>query len=107
MVQFAKKFGNLTVKEALYHHNKWHGCSRKGEHQGRYNRWFQKENSKEPRYYCFNCGRLFRTGRFSRKDSMVYDDVCPYCEAIGSTFTETVEYFKEELTERSKNENSD
>ena len=48
----------------------------------------------KPRYFCPNCLRLFRTGKFSRFDLSLYDDVCPYCGAIGYDFNELAEEYK-------------
>ena len=57
-------------------------------------KWFIRQNKKEPRYFCPNCLRLFRTGKFSRFDLSLYDDVCPYCGAIGYDFNELAEEYK-------------
>lgn len=57
-------------------------------------KWFTRQNKKEPRYFCLNCLRLFRTGKFSRFDLSLYDDVCPYCGAIGCDFKELAEEYK-------------
>lgn len=42
-------------------------------------KWHIKQNAKSPRYYCTNCTSLFYTGRFDRRDSDIFDDICPYC----------------------------
>ena len=59
------------------------------------NSWHVRMNAKEPKYYCANCGKRFCTGRFSRKDPKIYDDVCPNCGAIGMTFTELIDTYEE------------
>ena len=59
------------------------------------NEWFVRQEQKEPRYFCLNCFRLFRNGRFSRFDSRIYDDVCPNCGAIGSNLTELAEAYRD------------
>lgn len=61
----------------------------------RISKWLEKQNKKEPRYFCSNCLRLFRTGKFSRFDLNIYDDVCPHCGAIGCDFKELAEEYKE------------
>ncbi len=58
------------------------------------NSWFEKQNAKSPRYYCANCGKRFFTGRFSRRDPKIYDDVCPNCGAIGMTFEELIDTYE-------------
>nr|DAR44975.1 MAG TPA: RUBREDOXIN REDUCTASE, RUBREDOXIN 2 DEGRADATION, IRON-SULFUR PROTEIN, OXIDOREDUCTASE [Caudoviricetes sp.] len=63
--------------------------------QMRIRKWLSRQNKKEPRYFCLNCLQLFRTGKFSRFDLSIYDDVCPYCGAIGLTFKELAEEYKE------------
>lgn len=72
------------------------------------NRWFVRQSKKAPKYYCVNCYKLFRTGRFNRKDSFVYDDVCPNCGAIGLTFVALADEYKELILEhdRRRNENN-
>lgn len=57
--------------------------------------WHQRQNKKAPRFFCTNCLRLFRTGRFERTEPKQYENVCPYCGAVGLTFEELAELFKE------------
>lgn len=57
--------------------------------------WLERQSRKEPRYFCPNCLQLFRTGKFSRFDLSIYDEVCPHCGAIGLTFKELAEEYKE------------
>lgn len=59
------------------------------------NRWFARQCKKSPKYFCINCFKLFRTGRFSRRDSFMYDDVCPNCGAIGLTLEELADEYKD------------
>lgn len=66
------------------------------------NRWFVRQNKKAPKYYCVNCYKLFRTGRFSRKDNFVYDDICPNCGALGLTFAELADDYKDLALEYQK-----
>ena len=63
------------------------------------NDWFERQNAKRPRYYCDNCGKRFYTGRFSRKDPKIYDDVCPNCGAIGMTFEELIDTYEEMMSQ--------
>lgn len=70
--------------------------------RNRRNRWAVRQNNKTPRYFCDNCLRTFRTGRFSRFDSFLYDDICPYCGAPGMTFIDVVEEYKYLLEEEDK-----
>lgn len=65
-------------------------------------RWFIRQSRKAPRYFCTNCLRLFRTGRFGRFDSMLYDDICPNCGAPGSDLTELAELYKDEILTKEK-----
>lgn len=58
------------------------------------NKWYVKQNRKEHKYFCDNCYNTFRTGKFSRFDSNMYDDVCPNCGALGITFEELVREFR-------------
>lgn len=67
------------------------------------NRWHKRQNKKPPKYFCDNCFRLFRTGRFSRLDSYMYDDICPNCGAPGSDLEELAELYKE-LVRKEENE---
>lgn len=66
-----------------------------GRWQMKIRKWFTRQSKKEPRYFCPNCLRLFRTGKFNRFDLDVYDDVCPNCGAIGLTFKELAEEYKD------------
>lgn len=66
-----------------------------GRWQMKLRKWFSRQNKKEPRYFCPNCLRLFRTGKFNRFDLDVYDDVCPNCGCIGLTFRELAEEYKD------------
>lgn len=59
--------------------------SRKCGNSPWHNRWHQKQNNKEPRYFCLNCDNLFYTGKFWRNDSDLYDDVCPNCGAMAES----------------------
>lgn len=61
----------------------------------RISKWLESQDKKEPRYFCPNCLQLFRTGKFSRFDLNIYDDVCPYCGAIGCSFNELAKEYKE------------
>lgn len=63
------------------------------------NSWHVRMNAKEPKYYCANCGKRFYTGRFSRKDPKIYDDVCPNCGAIGMTFPELIDTYEEMMSQ--------
>lgn len=65
-------------------------------------RWFIRQNRKAPKYFCTNCFNLFRTGRFSHRDSLFYDDVCPNCGAIGLTFEELADEYKDLALEYQK-----
>lgn len=65
-------------------------------------RWFIRQSRKTPKYFCTNCLKLFRTGRFGRKDSIMYDDVCPNCGAIGLTLEELSEEYKDLALEYEK-----
>lgn len=66
------------------------------------NRWHKRQNNKEPRWFCLNCLNSFRTGRFSRFDNRLYDDICPICGAPGVTFKELGEAYKDLLEEYKK-----
>lgn len=55
------------------------------------NKWHLKQNAKEPKYFCEKCFKLFRTGKFSRFDSKIYEDVCPNCGAVGVNLEELLE----------------
>ena len=66
------------------------------------NRWYKHQKRKPYRYFCENCWALFRTGRFSRFDSMMYDDICPYCGAPGMTFEELAQEYKDLAKEMMK-----
>ena len=66
------------------------------------NSWFDKQNRKTPKYFCANCFKLFRVGRFSRKDSFIYDDICPNCGAIGLTLEELADEYKDLVLEYKK-----
>lgn len=57
--------------------------------------WFARQCKKSPKYFCINCFKLFRTGRFSRRDSFMYDDVCPNCGAIGLTLEELADEYRD------------
>lgn len=73
-----------------------------------HNRWFIKQSQREPRFFCINCGKLFRTGKFSRFDSKIYDDICPNCGAVGLTLTELAhEYTEEVMKDGKKRRDSD
>ena len=61
----------------------------------RISKWLERQNKKEPKYFCPNCLQLFRTGKFSRFDLSIYDDVCPYRGAIGYDFGELAAEYKE------------
>lgn len=50
--------------------------------------WERRIGKKKPKYFCDNCLKFFYTGKFWWNDSKIYDDVCPYCGAIGLTFEE-------------------
>ena len=63
-------------------------------------RWFIRQSKKAPRYFCTNCLKLFRTGKFSRFDSIMYDDICPNCGAPGSDLTELAELYKSEILKK-------
>jgi len=30
-------------------------------------------------YFCGNCGKVYKTGKFSPEDSDIYEEVCPEC----------------------------
>ena len=68
----------------------------------RISKWLERQNKKEPRYFCLSCLRLFRTGKFSRFDLNIYDDVCPYCGDIGCDFKELAKEYKEMVIKFSK-----
>ena len=72
---------------------------RKRKHQSR---WATRQNKKDPVYFCGKCLQTFRTGRFSRFDDIIYDDICPYCGAPGMTFIDVVEEYKYLLEEENK-----
>ena len=55
----------------------------------------RKKKEKKPRYFCENCGNFFCTGKFDKNDHEMYDDVCPYCGAIGLTFEELGNEYRE------------
>lgn len=57
-------------------------------------KWTIRQNRKEPNYFCNNCLNSFRTGRLSFWDGIYYDDICPYCGAIGMDFQELVREYK-------------
>lgn len=59
--------------------------------------WFVRQNSKPPRYYCENCDTTFRTGKFSKSDSEIYDDICPNCGAPGIDFEELILMHRKEI----------
>ena len=59
------------------------------------NRWWKKQQKKEPRYFCLNCYTLFRTGKYDRRDWDEYDDVCPHCGAPGETLKSLAEEYKD------------
>lgn len=61
----------------------------------RISKWLERQDKKESRYFCPNCLQLFRTGKFSRFDLNIYDDVCPYCGAIGCSLKELAKEYKE------------
>lgn len=65
-------------------------------------KWFVRQQMKKHRYFCTNCLNSFRTGRFSRFDSYIYDDVCPRCGAIGLTFEETIDELKDYIIAENK-----
>lgn len=69
-------------------------------------KWFVRQSRKAPRYFCLNCLKTFRTGKFSRFDSRFYDDVCPNCGGIGSTLEEVAEAYKDLLAEVDRHERS-
>ena len=57
-------------------------------------RWVQRQERKKPRYFCTNCLHKFRTGKFWWNDYKEYDDICPYCGAVGETFEELCDDYK-------------
>lgn len=63
-------------------------------------RWHIRQSKKAPRYFCTNCLKLFRTGRFGRFDDIMYDDICPYCGAPGSDLAELAELYKSEIMKK-------
>lgn len=66
------------------------------------NRWFVRQQMKKHRYFCDNCLHSFRTGKFSRFDSQLYDDVCPNCGAIGLTFEEAIDELRDYIVAENK-----
>ena len=33
----------------------------------------------DKKYYCYNCGNCFKSGKFYEEDDEIYDNVCPNC----------------------------
>lgn len=66
------------------------------------NKWCEKQKAKGPRWFCLNCLTAFRTGKFSRFDNRMYDDICPNCGAPGVTFAELGEAYKDLFEEYGK-----
>lgn len=62
--------------------------------------WFKRQDGKTPKYFCTNCFTLFRTGRFERRDLMLYDDICPSCGAPAYDIKRDKDEIKKELEER-------
>lgn len=59
------------------------------------NKWLERQDKKDPKYFCLNCGTKFRTGKFSRFDSYLYDDICPWCGCPGENFESLIHEYLE------------
>lgn len=55
------------------------------------------------RYFCGNCGKIFKTGKFHKDDLDIYDDVCPYCGALACTALEYLDCLWYKLWHRKEN----